>query len=171
MINDKKLKYLMSEDGMDYYSYVPKFGKWMYKNYDHMRFQRWVRYLLEYISEGRYVVYYMAKGDCILGYCFSAAGGRRLKCSNKNDIVLGPYYVLPEHRGNGYSKMLIRTVAEKLHTNYEFAYDYISRDNISSLRATEACGFDKYKELNIVGFFRKLNIVNNGEYIVYRKHL
>lgn len=169
MINDKRLDYISGNDVFDFYIYKPTFGKWLYKNYEHMRIQRWVRFLLEYVSKQRYVVYYIAEKDTILGYCFLAPGGRRLKCSNEKDIVLGPYYILPEFRGNGYSVELIRAVVERLHLDYAYAYDYIAKDNIPSKKATEACGFLKCAELNIRGVLRKLVICDDGEYIVYRK--
>jgi RimJ/RimL family protein N-acetyltransferase len=170
-MNKDKLRFITSIEGLDYYKYIPTFGKWLYKNYEHMHFRRWIRFLLEFYGKGKYVVYYIAKDSAILGYCLVAPGGRRLKCSDQTDIVLGPYYILPGFRGRGYSKQLIRTVTEKLHGNYICAYDYIAKDNIPSLKATEACGFVKYGELKIVGLLRHLVATSDGDYVIFRKLL
>lgn len=169
MIMDDRLKLITQINNIDYYEYRPTFGKWLYRNYEKMPPQRWIRFFLEYIATGKYVIYYMAKDNDILGYCFTAPGGRRLGCSYKDDIVLGPYYILPKHRNSGFSKELINAIIDNLHTDYNYAYDYINKGNIPSIRATEACGFERYSELNISRYFRRLKIVNNGEYIVFRK--
>lgn len=126
MIHDKKLVFLESIDGYDYYRYDPTFGKWFYKDYEKISLRSWIRFFLEYITR-KYCVYYMVKEDIILGYCVVSSGTWRLKCVTKNDIVCGPYYILPQYRGYRYSRVLIDNIINRLHTNYNYVFDYIKK--------------------------------------------
>ena len=62
------------------------------------RFRFWFEILM-----GGYRVYYLAVDGEFVGYCVVTPGGRRLSVSTKKDIVLGPYFVSPKHRGKGYA--------------------------------------------------------------------
>ena len=96
-----------------------------------------------------------------------APGGRRLKCSSAEDIVIGPYYIKKSERGKGYSVRLIRLVL--INTQFRYAFDWVEKSNTASCRASEACGFKKVGELNVTSHLRKLVIVDNGgEDNIYR---
>lgn len=146
--------------------YVPTIAKPLYTDFEPLRLIRRIRLLLELLGPGKYDVYYLEKYGDLVGYCVVTPGGRRLKCSTKKDIVLGPYYVKESERGKGYSVELIRLVLEC--TNYEFAYDWIEKTNIASRKASERCGFKPFAELNVSRFLRRLTIVKSGDDIVYR---
>ncbi len=168
MIENKRLKFIKSIDGYDFYFFYPSLAKWYYKNYDKLHVSRWIRLFIEYISKESYFVVYIAKKDEILGYCLVAPGGRRIKCSAHKDIVLGPYYIREEYRGKGYSKYLINAIIRNLGIEFENAYDYIHYTNLPSIKASEACGLQQCQRVNIVGKTRKLIEDPTGEYIVYR---
>ena len=93
-------------------------------------------------------------------------GGRRLKCSSAEDIVLGPYYVKKEHRGKGYSKQMVQMVLA--HNDFRYAFDWVEKDNIASCRTSEACGFEKVGELNVSRWLRRLTMVEQGDDHIYR---
>ena len=58
-----------------------------------MKMVRRVRFLLEYLQVGHYLVYYLADQDDVVGHCVVVPGGRRLRFTTIKDIVLGPYYI------------------------------------------------------------------------------
>lgn len=166
----KNLKFIKNIEGYDYYEFTPTLGMWFFKNYDKMYFKRWIRMLLEFI-QGGYKVYYMMKNDDVLAYCLVAKGGRRLKCTTKKDIVLGPYFVMPNKRGQGLSKILIDIILNKLEIEYESAYDYIHKDNIPSIRASIAVGFREFGRANITKHLRKIKVSADklkAEYIIFK---
>lgn len=158
----KKMKRIISNGGISLYEYTPSITRPLYMRFEKMTFSRRIRLLLEFLHNGSYTVYYLAVDDVLVGYCVVAGGGRRLKTSVPLDIVLGPYYIDTKQRGKGYSKILIRMVLDYRKGTYQFAYDYIDKTNLPSIKASEACGFVKCGELSICGFFRNLELCESG---------
>ena len=105
----------------------------------------------------------------LVGHCVVVPGGRRLTISTKDDIVVGPYFVAPEHMGKGYAKELVRMTLQRCSYNYKNAFDWIHKDNHASIKTSEACGFvQDGRRLNVVGVMRKLVLNENGNNIIYR---
>ena len=164
----KGLTLLHQEGNKSCYIYEPSPVKLLYRHFEKMTLSRRVRLLLEYFAKGRYKVFYLAVDGELVGHCVVAQGNRRLKCSGTEDIVLGPYFVDPKFRGCGYAKDIVRMTLHNSGINYRYAYDYIKKANIPSVKATLACGFEKCGELDIVGFFHKLVAGKDCEYDIYR---
>ncbi|XP_015260507.1 PREDICTED: glycine N-acyltransferase-like protein 3 [Cyprinodon variegatus] len=64
--------------------------------------------------------------------------------------ALGMLYTLPEHRGKGYAKVLISTMAKKLHAEGFPVYCFIEEDNLVSYKLFQNMGFtedDSYRAL------------------------
>lgn len=100
MITHRKLKYSISHNGLDYYNFQPTFNNWFFRDWpgyvedsEKRTKRQWMRMLLEWIFGG-YCMYYAAQQDQLVGYILVATGGRRITCSDQDDIVLGPYYTL-----------------------------------------------------------------------------
>ena len=127
------------------------------------------RFLKEYFCGG-YKVYYLQIENNFVGYCFVTPGGRRLKCSTNRDIVIGPYFILPQFRGKGYAKILINMVFTNCTYNFKNIFCWIHETNIPSIRTVESCGMTTIgRRLNVVGKLRKLELNELGDYIVYKK--
>ena len=56
-----------------------------------------------------------------------AHGGRRITCSQKEDVVLGPYYTLKDKRGSGIMPKILNAILHDLLDSYENAYCYIKK--------------------------------------------
>ena len=150
------------------YEYRPTVFRPLLVPFEPLMMIRRLRFLKEMLS-GEYREYYLADGDMLVGYCVVAPGGRRLTISTKYDVVLGPYFVAPEHRGNGYAKVLVRMALQNCSYNYRNAYDWIHKENYASIKTTEACGFvQEGHKLNVVGRTRKLVLDDNGSYLIYK---
>ena len=113
------------------------------------------------------MVYYLVVDGVIIGYNIIAPGGRRLKCSTPNDIVVGPLFVDPVCRGRGYSTILMKLPLLYSPYDYERAFDWIEESNIPSIKASKACGFKEYGRLTVKGFFRRLVEDKNGDEIIF----
>ena len=173
MLNISELKYIKNVDGMDYYQFTPTLGHWFFENWTgfqedkekHSKKQR-IRMLIEWLWGG-YHIYYAGQGEKIFGYVLIARGGRRVTCSKKSDIVLGPYYTLSEKRGHGIMSRMLRTVLHELDISYENAFCYIKKDNAASIGVALNCGFEIIGEAEMRGVLRKLYLIKDKNSIFY----
>ena len=168
-ISDYSHRLRLIEKCSDYglFEYKPTLRCLLLIPFEQLTYVRKVRLALEVIRGG-YYVYYLSKKEGFVGYCVVTPGGRRLKKSSKNDIVLGPYFIAPVYRGKGFAKELIKLTLEHCVYDYRYAYDWIHKNNVGSIRATETCGFEECGRLNVVGPFRCLIESNEGDNIIYR---
>lgn len=152
-----KMRKVVEDGEYVLWEYTPTLFKPLFGNMDQPSFTRRVRFMLEYLMKGSYKVYYLEVNGTLVGYNVFAPGGRRLKCATRKDLVSGPSYVLPEHRGNGYIGILKRMVFKNCCNGYDYVYAWISKENIASINAYSKVGYDvNYGELKIVGKMRKL---------------
>ena len=164
---NRHLKSVITYKDYGLHEFKPTLNHLLLIPFENLSFVRKVRLLLEKIRGG-YRVYYFSFVDSVVGYCVVTPGGRRLKKSTPEDIVLGPYYIAPEYRGNGYAKEMIRMTLSYSSYEYRYAYDWIDRNNISSIKVSEACGFKECGRLNVVGLFRRLVETESGSNIIFR---
>ena len=163
------LQLVLSEDNKKIFKYSPSRLKPLYKKIDSVSFGRFLRYQYE-IARGGYLVYYLEIDGCIVAQNIIIPGGRRMKCTTDKDVVIGgPYFTIPEMRGKGYISYLIRNSLLHCEYDWENAYDYIKKINSASIHTTEGLGFRKIGEANITGIFHKIRMVDHdGEFNVYR---
>lgn len=163
-MQSKRMRKILEENGYVLWEYTPTMFKPLFGNIDPPSFTRRMRFLLEYLSKGSYKVYYLEVNGDLVGYNVFAPGGRRLKCSTKNDLVDGPSFVLPQHRGHGYVTILKKMILNNCCDGYDYVYGWIKKDNIASIKACVKAGFDvDYGELKVVGKMRKLQQTAKGE--------
>ena len=167
------LLYVKTVDGIEYYNFKPTIGKWYYKNYPGYTkhsLSHNIRMFIEYL-EGGYEIFYMVRageGGGILGYLLVARGGRRLKCSSIDDIVLGPIWVKPDLRKQGIASKGISAVLHNLDITYRYAYEYIQPTNISSIRTVEKNHFDLYGSGSSKGLMKRIENDGSKEFLIYR---
>lgn len=159
-----KITFVDASNDYRLYVYTPSLFHPVHINFERMPIKLRLRYLRNYLRTGKYVIYYLKFKDELVGMCAVTPGGSGLKirCTDKEDIILGPYFIVREKRGNGYSKALIKMVLKNYPSNYKYAYDIIAKENRASLRASEACGFKVCEEINFVGILRNHQSVRMG---------
>lgn len=162
------MKKVYSDRNIKLYEYKPSLIKPLFINFEKMSIVRRVRFLKEYCAPGHYRVYYLSINNELVGHCVVTPGGRRLKCSSDKDIVIGPYFIKKSERRKGYSERIIRLTLQYCSYDYNYAFDWIHKNNIASIKATERCGFTKIGELNVSKKIRRLIETNNGENNIYR---
>lgn len=170
----KKMHLLIQLEGIDFYKYSPTLFQPYYMDYpkkEHPpyanRMIHKVRMMLEYLRGG-YQVIYMVRNHKILGHIVVARGGRRLKVSTSDDIVLGPIFVTPDCRGEGIGSFGIRVVLKEIGLQYRYAFEFIKYDNIASIRTVEKNGYIPLGRVKEVGLLKNLVPASDGDFVVYR---
>lgn len=164
-----ELQLVMTDGNKKIYKYSPTRLRPLYKKIDAVSIGRLLRYQYE-IAKGGYLVYYLEVDGNLVAQNIIIPGGRRMKITTEKDVVIGgPYFTIPEMRGKGYISYLIRNSLLHCEYDWENAYDYIKKINTASIHTTEGLGFKKIGEANITGLFHKIRMVDHdGEFNVYR---
>ena len=88
--------------------------------------------------------------------------------STKHDIVIGPIWVVPSQRSNGYASKEINFILHNLGVDYDYAYEYIEKLNFPSIRTVQKNGFELVSECREYGLFKVIRPCSNGHLNVYR---
>lgn len=169
-----KLIFIKEKDGIEFYIYKPSFLNLYYPCYTgeevphyFSRFVHRIRMTRE-IIKSKYQIVYMMKDKKIIGHLVVGRGGSRIEMSTNNDIVIGPIWVVPKHRSFGYASQGIKFILNDMGIKYDFAYEYIEKDNIPSIRTVQKNGFDFVDECDEFGIFKIIRPNKGGHLNVYR---
>lgn len=157
MITDKSLRFLKTQDGIDFYRFHARLFHYFYipmAEYEGLR-SRMIRETID-LLRGRYRVIYMAMGDQIIGYGIITRGGGRNRFCTRRDAVLCSLYVDPSQRGKGCGRTLVRVLSQLAGVWAKGLYEYVKPDNLPSVRAAEANGFRK---IGTAAFFGRLKLI------------
>lgn len=161
------LVYKDSKDEL--YEYSPSVHNLFGMNFEKHSFLTKIRFLIELVIWGGYKVYYLKQDGVYVASCIVSYGkNKRYFFAKTEDIIVGPYYVLPTYRGKGISEQILRLVLNYTSISYMSAWDYISNDNIPSIRASERVGFKKVMNIRISEISHRMKQNESGEYAVYR---
>lgn len=163
------MKKVYEENQMALYEYKPTMFKPFYKNLEPLTLRRRVRLFLAYFSG--FKVYYLKYKNDYVGYCLVQSGkDSRYKFADEKDIIVGPYFIHEDYRGRKLSILLLEFILYKIGLNFRYAFDYIHKDNIPSIKASKAVGFQYYSDANVSKFFRRITLCSDshGEYYVFQ---
>lgn len=127
------------------YEYTPSLFHLFGRFYpERINARRIIRFILA-LKDG-YKIYSLVKDDKAVAYCTIQSGkSPRFDYTTENDIVVGPYVVMPEYQGAGLAAKLIKRILLYKAGQYEYAYAYITDSNIASIKTCEKLGFSFYK--------------------------
>lgn len=168
---EKKITAIKEIDGIRYYKYTPSLFRYYiggYPEYKPTTISHFIRMTIEYLQGGFRVYYMYSKQNEVLGYLVVANGRRRLTCSKKEDIVIGPIWICPSKRGKGYGTKGIHAVLHELGESYQSAYEYIKTHNIASIRSVEKNGFKCLGYGQERGLLRKVYPAKEGKDYIFR---
>lgn len=142
--------------------FKPKINKLFYGSLRIINLHETIRLLLAMIHG--YRIYYMFDNyNNEIGYCMVSRGGSfRYPFTNSKDIIVGPYFIKQEYRGNGFSRILVNHCIKDLETDYINAYDFIQNSNFVSIRTTLSCGFVFLSYGYFTRYLRRLETTNNN---------
>jgi RimJ/RimL family protein N-acetyltransferase len=163
------LKFVCNISGYSFYEFRPTLLKLFYVNLEKLYLRKRLRFYLAYFTG--YSVYYMKCEDEYVGYCVIANGkASRYRFADKDDIIIGPYYICDKFRGKKLSIFMIDTLLNQIGLQYKNAYDYIAKKNIPSIKASERVGFRYMSDATLSRFSRQIRLCDEGcgDYLIYR---
>lgn len=163
-----KLKKVYEKNSYEYYKYSPTLIKPFYVNLEKLTFKRRIRLIMAFFSG--YSVYYLAHNGKYIGYCLVQSGKDiRYKFATDRDIIVGPYYIHEEYRGKKLSIDLLNYILKDSDLKFQYAYNYISKNNIPSIKASESVGFKYMSDAKISKYLRKIKLYKfDGTYKIYK---
>lgn len=170
-----KLKFIKQINNIKFFTYRPSVLHLYYPCYfDNDRppyFSRFIHRIrmIRELYKSHYKIIYMMVDDVIVGHLVVGYGGCRIKMSTKNDIVIGPIWIIPNQRCQGYASKGIYFILNELNIEYEYAYEYIDKNNLSSIQTVKKNGFEFFAECSEYGLFREIRPKKSGKFNVYRK--
>ena len=178
MITDKKMKLVKSEDGINYYLFKPSLFSLYYndKNFKHKeepphRFSLSNKLHMMWnmmATRGGYSILYLEKNGEILSYIiFVRVNNKVINGCEKNDYYTVFLWTYPEHRGKGIATLMSKTMLQDLELNYSHFYKTISKNNISSMRVAEKCGFKIESDCVKTRLLHTIQRVQDGTQYLY----
>ena len=162
----KNMKLIKKNSEYQLWEFTPSIFKLFYNDMERITLQRKIRFFIELLRG--YKVYYLMVENNLVAYSVVSKGGGRYSFASKKDIVVGPYFVDEKYRGKGYSEILVKEILAL--DNYQYAYDWIRKDNIPSLKCSFKVGFIITDTADVVKPFRRIVVRddNSGEYYILR---
>ena len=177
MISDKRLKLIKREDGINYYLFKPTLFSLYYNDRNkhseepphrfalsHKLHMMW--YILS-VRKGYSILYLERDGEILSYIVFVKANSKIIKNCGKNDYYTIFLWTYPEHRGKGLATLMAETMLHDLQLDYDCFYKTISKDNISSIRVAEKCGFDNECECVKTKWLHTICRVERGTQFLY----
>lgn len=181
MIDNKRMKLVKTENGINYYLFTPTLFSLYYDDSEHKhKDEPSHRYslshklhMLYYILSirGGYNILYLEKDNEILSYIiFIKANNQIVRNCQKDDYYTVFLWTYPEHRGKGLATIMSKTMLNDLSIDYNHFYKTINKDNISSIRVAEKCGFSIKCDSIKSRWLHTIYQVDEGEqYLYYNK--
>lgn len=92
-----------------------------------------------------------------------------MKKYEKDDYYTSFLWTYPEYRGQGLATLMSKTMLNDLHLNYNHFYKTINKNNISSIRVAEKCGFTLECATKKSRFLHTISKVEHGDLYLYSK--
>ena len=178
MINDKKMKLVKSEDGINYYLFKPSLFSLYYNDKDfkhkdepshrfslsHKLHMMWYTMAIK----GGYSILYLEQNGEILSYIiFVKVNNKIIRNCEKNDYYTIFLWTYPEHRGKGLATLMSKTMLQELQLEYNRFYKTISKDNIPSIKVAEKCGFRAECDCVKTRWLHTIQKADNGPQYLY----
>lgn len=157
-------------EGFEVYKYTPDIFNLFGPYYpEKITIRRIIRFLMAF-PDG-YEIFSLVEKDETLGYCVIQSGKcPRFDYSTENDIIVGPYMIMPKHQGKGLAGKLIAHILKMKCGSYRNAFAYIKRDNLASIRTCEKIGFRFFGNVEVtkVKADVKLSEKDATKHVLYR---
>lgn len=153
---------------------IVRFKPWLFNLFgpyypERITMRRIIRFSLALLHG--YKIYSLINTNEVIGYCTIQSGkSSRFNYTKERDIVVGPYVIMPEYQGHGLAAKLIELVLKNGDCHFEYAYAYIKKENIASIRTCEKVGFQYYGNAIVTTIKADVKLVKekNAAYSIYR---
>lgn len=172
MINDKRMKYIKSEDGMDYYIFSPSLIRQYYNNSEewtkHRKSLTHKLHMMLYHLRGGYQILYMMDGMKIASYIvFARCGKTVIEGSTIKDIFTVFVTTHPDYRRRGYASKIVNTMLHDIGLKYDISYKTILDSNIGSQKAAIANGYEVLYPAQKTRILKTISKAEDGDWKLY----
>lgn len=168
MIEDKYIKFITSISDVDIYEYSARFLRYFYcpMAYYETLLSRKIRETLDFVR-GDYRVFYIARGDKMVGCCTIVKGGGRYRFCSKEDRVFCNLFIREDERKKGYSSLLVSFLTEYLQAKNLCAF--IRHNNTASIKCFLKLGYVKVADASY-NRFHVVSVNPKGHLGIYSLH-
>lgn len=178
MISHKRMEFIKSENGMNYYLFTPSLFSLYYDDGaikhavepKHRYSIKHKLHMIGYIFQfgGGYKILYVEQNQEILSYIiFVKANNRIIKKCESDDYYTIFLWTYPEHREKGLATKMANVMLHELSLNYNHFYKTIGKDNFASVKVAEKSGFTVKCDSVKTKIFRTIHQVEKGEQFLY----
>lgn len=172
MINDKRLKYVKSEDGMDYYIFTPTLFRQYFNKSENWTVHRssftHKLHMFLYYIRGGYNILYMFDGENIAAYIIYARCGKTvIKNTCRNDIFTVFVTTHPDYRKKGLATKIVYEMLHGIGLKYKASYKTISDSNTGSVKAAFKNGYSELYPAKKSGLFKTISQSDSGNWRLY----
>lgn len=172
MIKDRKMRFLSSEDGIDYYLFTPSPFRLYFENRqddaEHRHSITHILHMCAYLIRGGYNILYLSQNDEIISYIvFTRCKDWIVSGSDKNDYYTIFLWTYPKFRNRGMATKMAKYMLMNMGISFKNFYKTIAKNNYSSISVAEKSGFNKIGEANKVGKLHKIVPVKKGDCFLY----
>lgn len=171
MKNQTRLKLVSEREDYKIFEFKPSVFKLTYAKIERMYFARWLRMLLFTITK-KSAMYYLFYNETPIGYVMLTRGKtRHYEFLSAKDAVVGPLYILTEHRGKGLSYYLMETAMQTYKEDYgcEKIYGYCWKTNVQSNKMLLRLGYSVCGNVYQTKFTR--SVKNTDESTMYQLYV
>ena len=180
MISNKRMKFVKSENGINFYLFKPSIFSLYYndRNFKH-KVEPPHRYTISHklhmlwylllTRRGYRILYFERDGEILSYIVYVHVNNSIIKKCEKNAFYTVFLWTYPEHRGQGLATLMSHTMLNDLHLDYTRFYKVINKDNISSIRVAEKSGFKFECETVKSRYLHTINRVDKGDQYLYCK--
>ncbi len=169
----KRVRYVGQRDDIDFYLFTPTIFSRYWFSYtkedepDYWKEKNHSYRMIKLLLFNKYRVLYAVKNHITVGHMVISRNYNEVECATRRDIIIGPKWVAPSCRGNGYGTVMLKFALESGLFNFDNAYEMISSVNYASIRVVEKCGYIKVTNARR-GKFGKIIFDKEGSWRLYR---
>lgn len=165
-----KMTVLACEDGYKYYLFTPTFSRLYPKsgNMRKMTVLQSLRFLVMKMNGYKMYLLTDETDEILSSIAFSSGSQYRFPFAGKEDLIYGPSYTMPEHRGRGYAVKLWDKVISCFEKDTKIVYATIRDDNRASIKCMEKSGFKTIGKLKGNKITRAFCMDEKGDHILVK---
>lgn len=173
MIHDKRMRFVKSEDGYDFYLFKPSMRRLYYHGPVNDARHRYSLphklHMMMYLFVGGYHILYLMKGNDVCSYIiYMKAGKKIVRGSSKKDFFTVFLYTFPNFRNQGLASKMAKCLLAINSGSFDYFYKAIAKTNVPSIKVAEKVGFQRVGNATKSRLLHTVQRDENGEWYLYR---
>lgn len=159
------------DDSLSLYLFKPNLLKLFPKsgNMHEMNIKQKVRFLLLLVHGYKVYVVGDDAHNAVACAVFASGKAGRYPFACEQDLICGPYFVVPEYRKKGIATKMLGFIMENCETRYRSIFAHIWHENQASISCMQKLGFEQIDTLKTTGILQKCISDKDGKLILVEK--